>query len=375
VAAAKKEGTVTCYCWDFRTTWKSDWAIKNFKAAYGIDLEIQAFSGTVSTERIKTEARAGKYVADVFDAMLSYHTGTMEPTGLLKRIDNLPALKDAKDPDLFYYSPIVTPYTLEGPNEMKVPGTHGTYNTNLIPPDRLPKKWADLLDPYYKQKICESDPITYAGIDYAIWGHFRELGYPDWWLDFTYDYYGKHNSIHFLGILGGPSPIQRGECGLSVAWGGGGTWSVKVTNTIDKATWIKGWSMTDQMYPIRFNGGYGFGLLAKSPHPNAATVFMNWYFSKEGMTSYSKLALDPVRRKDIPNLVEKEYSPAKTVSTYWVPEPEFYSFEQYSYSTKGLFNLMKQGMSRDAWKKWMKDTSMNFWGQYPPPPTTLYTAE
>ncbi len=377
VDAAKKEGKLTCYCWNFNTAWMSDWAMKAFKSATGIDMEVMGFSGTISTERIKTEARAGKYVADIFDAMMSYHTGTMESTGLLKRVDNLPVLKDALDPNVWYYSPIKTPLSLEG-GEMKIDGaSHGTYNTKLVPPERLPKRPQDLLDPWYKGKWCDSDPITYAGIDYALWGHFRAMNYPDWWLDFFYDLYNKQNGRVFYGVLGGTNPMYMGDCAIKASEWGSDSYDIKVAHVINKATWIRPFIYADERYAIHFNKTYGWSIPAQTPHPNAAMVFLNWFLGKDGQMSLQKdLGLSISRRKDVPNLIEKEYKIDNPLKTFWVPDSEWLNFEQYSYSRKdGIFKLAKEGMSREAWKKWVKETSTNFWGQYPPPTQPIYTVD
>ncbi len=376
VDAAKKEGKFICYCWRFNTSWMTDWVVKAFKSATGIDMEVMAFSGTVSVERIKTEARAGKYIADGFNAMMSYHTGPMEPTGLLKRVDNLPFLKDAMDPNVWYYSPIKTPYSLEG-GDMQITGAnHGTYNTQLVPPERLPKKPQDLLDPWYKGKICEYDPITFAGTDYALWGHFRALNYADWWPDFFYDLYAKQNARLFSVILGSANPMYKGDCAIWPSEWGRSAAEVKIGQVINKATWIEGFVYTDLPYAIHFNTTHGFSIPAKSPNPNAAMVFLNWYLGKEGQQAYQTgLALHDSRRKDVASLIEPKYSVKNPVKSFWVPDAEWLNFENYSYSNKGVFKLEKEGMSREAWKKWMKDTSMTFWGQYPPPSYPILTVD
>ena len=369
VDAAKKEGNVTCYCWDFSTNRDTDWVTKAFKDTYGIEVELLGFSGTVSAERIKSEARAGKYIADVFAAVSSYHVGAgaMEGTGLLKRIDNLPALKDVKDPDAWLFDPILTLYTLVTPRHLTYPGSNYTYNSNLIPADRLPRKVQDLLDPWYKGKICDTDPLTYAGTDYMLWRHWRAYDYADWWPGFFWEYYNKGDRF-FMGILGGPNNLVLGNCGISLSWRGQSAGNLKRTHTADKAAWVGQESFVPPM-PVGISNDQGHSLLAKSPHPNAAMLFENWLYSKEGQEAWAKQGLGAAARRGIPFLVEEKYWPKVPVKSYWLPEDQWYAFEQYSYSNKaGVFKLVKQGMTKEAWLKWMKDTSMSFWGQYPPPP-------
>ncbi len=376
VDAAKKEGKVTCYCWEFRFAWNSPWMENAFKAATGIEVENMVLGGTVAVERIKTEARAGKFVADVFDTHLPYFAPSIwKGTNLLKNVDNLPAVKDAKDPDKYYTSPIALPYALASPRWWSAGGGNYTYNTNVIPPERVPKKWQDMLDPWYKGKICNTDPITQAGTDYRLWRTFRSLEYADWWPEFFYEYYLKQNGYMFNYIMGTPNPMIPGQCGITPSeWGNSGG-NVKQFDLVDKAPWIKQMAF-DPPTPTLASSVYTWGALAKSAHPNAALVLVNWLFSQDMLLAYSKLGMDTVGRRDIPNLVEKKYYPEKGVTTKWIPEPDWFDFESYSYANKaGVFKLTKEGMPKDVWLKWMKDLSTAYWGQYPPPPATLFGVE
>ncbi len=381
VEAAKKEGTFTCYCWQF-STWQDKWVRDSFKAAYGIEVELMRFSGTITVERVKTEARAGKYIADVYNAMAPYHTsaGGLGGTGLLKQVDNLPALQDVKDPEKWYFNPILDSQTLAGPVNLRLPGINFRYNTNIVPADRVPKKVQDLLDPWWtEKKICDIDPITYAGTDYMLWGHWRGYNYADWWPEFFYDYYNKPNTNRFFFyLLGGTDPLPQGNCGLFLDWGGytGGAGGIKAFHTDQKATWIQGGAFTaPPLQPVRIGSDQGFGLTAKSPHPNAGLLFVNWLYSKQGQEAWAKAGFGSVARRDVSSLVEKQYYPATSVNQFWLPDLQWYSFEQYSYSSKGVFKLQKEGMTRQTWLKWVKDTSMNYWGQPTPPPGTFFSLD
>ncbi len=375
VEAAKKEGHVTCYCWDFNRSNRSDWAAKAFKAAYGIELEVMGFSGTISSERVKTEARAGKVNADIFDAMASYHPG-LEDAGLLTRVDNLPSLKDAGDPNAWLFSPIVTVYTLTSPFRVRYPASNYTYNTKVIPPERLPKGHRDLLDPWYRGKICDIDTLTYAGTDYALWRYYRSYEYASWWPEFFWEYYNKPNADRFkYYILGSPDPKIAGDCGLMVEWAGRAAGTTYEQDWISqKATWIKGGSFTNPAAAVQAGGDYGHSIVKGAPHPNAAMVFLNWLMSKEGQQDWGKQAMGTALRLGIPSTVpnEKEIVP-DPVLQFWEPESNWYNFEGYSYASKGIFNLQKQGMTKDKFLKWMRDTSTVYWGSPTPPSTTIYT--
>jgi len=372
VEAAKKEGTVLCYCWSFGT-WMDPWVRKAFKDDTGIELELMRFSGTIAVERVKTEARAGKYVADVFQPMASYNIGSMEGTGLLGRIDNLPALRDV-GPDLWYGNPLMTPNTAVLPINIRYPARNFRYNTQVVPPDRVPKDPRDLLDPWWFGKVCDTDVITYAGTDYMLWRFYAALEYADWWPEFFWEYYNGGKRFLFS-ILGSADPMFSGDCGLFMEWGGANAGAIKSIHLEQKATWIAGDSFNPSI-PTGLSSDSGLSILAKLPHPNAAKVFANWLLGKQGQEAFAKTGYGANLRRDIPHQVETKYFPKVPVEKYYVWEAQRYNFEQYSYSDKGgVFKLIKQGMSKDEWLKWMNKTSNSFWGQSPPPPVPMYPFE
>jgi hypothetical protein len=47
-------------------------------------------------------------------------------------------------------------------------------------------------------------------------------------------------------------------------------------------------------------GAGAIGVVTKRPHPNAAVLFLNWLFTKEGMTVWSKADGYACARKDVP---------------------------------------------------------------------------
>jgi ABC-type Fe3+ transport system substrate-binding protein len=58
------------------------------------------------------------------------------------------------------------------------------------------------------------------------------------------------------------------------------------------------------------------------PHPNAATLFLNWVTSKDGQEVVSRALLEPSRRVDVPTSLVPEYV---------LPQPGVkYDIDQYS---------------------------------------------
>ena len=44
-------------------------------------------------------------------------------------------------------------------------------------------------------------------------------------------------------------------------------------------------------------------LLSRAPHPNAARVFVNWWFSREGQFTFHEVQGTESIRKDVPNFL------------------------------------------------------------------------
>jgi len=374
VEAAKKEGTVTCYCW-FIQSWRDPWIREAMKKEYGINVEVVNFSGSVLSARIKQETRAGIPQADVFDAVTRWVTAGVGESFYIP-LENLPAFKDVSDGSKWYASPFVTPKILDNP----IWGTSiGNYsvNTKVVPPERFPKSYQDLLDPFWANaKSCMIDPVSSGGSYQVLWKHFRTNGYPDWWLDWYYDMYNKNSKNFITYLIGTPNPLIRGECGFSHTWTGSFAEVIKNFDVTEKAPWIVSGSF-DPVLPAGPAAGYGRSVLAKAPHPNAALVLVNYMYSKEGQASLANYrGVETALRRDVPSPIEEKYRTKNPATKFFLVEPTWWDMEEYAFSLRTLFRLMKEGgMSRDQFKKEVRDTSITFWGQFPPPPAKFFTVD
>jgi iron(III) transport system substrate-binding protein len=151
IAGAKKEGTVTLYT----SANVEDMAVVTsaFEKKYGVKVRIWRGSSENVVQRSVTEARGGRYDADVFEtggaAMESLHREK-----LLQKV-KLPSQAD------------LDPAALTAHGEWT--GTRynifvAAYNTKLIKKDELPKSYDDLLDPKWKGKLgIEVDDSDWFG--------------------------------------------------------------------------------------------------------------------------------------------------------------------------------------------------------------------
>src|SRR5712671_2321531 len=140
IAGARKAGIVTVYT----SANTEDMAVLSdaFEKKYGVKVRVWRASSEQVVQRGVTEARGGRYDADVFEtggaAMESLHREK-----LLQEVKS-PALAD------------LDPAALTAHGEWT--GTRynvfvAAYNTKLIKKDELPKSYDDLLDPKWKGKL------------------------------------------------------------------------------------------------------------------------------------------------------------------------------------------------------------------------------
>ena len=377
VEAAKKEGKVMVYQWE-SDFWRPDWASKEFEKVYGIKVENLSLSSSWIVERIASETRAGIYTPDIVNITFKYYPKLERDGFLNKRIDQLPALKDAYNPDLWYASPIKAQYDLRSP-AIRTNVFDYVYNNKVVPPEKAPKDVRDLLDPYWKEKgICMTDPSGSNAPNSVFFKNWYGLQFAEWWPELFWDVGSKASGRFYFYLSGTPSPVIKGDCALNLPFYGVAAGEIKKSYFIDQqAPWVVGGNYNSTI-PVLGLSQNSNSVLAKAPHPNAALVFLNWKFSKEGQLAWAKAGgiVNPLR-KDIANPVEEKYWPAKGkgVTHYWVDDPTWADYEEYTAGQRMIMRMEKEGLSKQGWLKEIKDPSSFYWGQYPPPPGPLYPYE
>jgi iron(III) transport system substrate-binding protein len=151
IAGARKAGTVTVYT----SATLDDMTVVAgaFEKKYGVKVRIWRASSEQVVQRGVTEARGGRFDADVFEtggaAMESLHREK-----LLQAVKS-PALDDLNPAAL-------TPHREWTGTRFNV--FVAAYNTRLIKRDELPKSYDDLLDPKWKGKLgIEADDSDWFG--------------------------------------------------------------------------------------------------------------------------------------------------------------------------------------------------------------------
>jgi ABC-type Fe3+ transport system substrate-binding protein len=172
------------------------------------------------------------------------------------------------------------------------------------------RSWKDLLNTKYRGKITSYDVRTTGpGQGSAAW--LSEVFGLDYVKDlflgqavkFTIDSRGLVE-----GAVRGTSPIVFGAIQSEVErFGKAGFSNLAVVLPSDGPGYLTG----------------GFSVLKQArgvPHPNAATVFINWYMSRPGQEVYSPVMLETSRRIDVD----------KNVPDYLIPQPGIDYYDSYA---------------------------------------------
>ena len=152
-------------------------------------------------------------------------------------------------------------------------GVYGpVYNTNLVPKDKVPKKWEDLLSPAWKDKMVMS-----TGFD-----AFTALS-ETWGVEKVMEFLGKLKAQNVAIDRGATAVLQR------VAAGEFPMAAVQIYGTMKR---IQGKGAPIEMAliePIPISATY-LVLPKNSAHPNAGYLFMAYIMSPEGHALYEEVS-------------------------------------------------------------------------------------
>lgn len=284
IEAAKKEGTVNMY--SYNLVGDVGLAVANgFYERYGIKLEIITGRGAEFLERLKTEKRMGRVVADAADGS-SLHLLNYKNEGFsISLPDKVPVFReqgvwltnvfglDPKDKhiaglSLNFYSPWINTKKLATPADM-------------------PQVWRDLLKPQWKGNMILTDPTTSGGPQQFFVPLMREKVIDEDYLKALY----KQDLLLSSSLLEEGRMLARGERAMSIR----GSISTLAKFAAEGAP-IKAIDMKDGVVELISPTAV---VISGGPHPNAALLFMNWFLSKEGHTAFTKAASAPPVRKDV----------------------------------------------------------------------------
>jgi ABC-type Fe3+ transport system substrate-binding protein len=314
---AEAEGEVTVYVVDYpRLT------VSQFQKAYPrIKLNlVDGPSGPALSSRLMAERRAGKYQADLYIGGQGTHVSVLYPAKALAPMPPAFILPEVKDESKWFKGKhrFVDPETR---HSFVFQGHRGVYistNSQQAKADEI-KSWWDLINPTWKGKIIGYDP-TIAGVARnVLW----------------YVYMNKFLGPEFMGKLYGDMQLTlsrdhrqlvdwlaSGKAALCVPCDDAELGRAKeqrlpvesVTHTLKEGDYIA--------------GGQGvISLIAPTPHPHAAQIFLNWFLSREGQSLFQEQSVKSgqrnanSRRTDIAkDIIAPEYR-LKDDAVFWENGP------------------------------------------------------
>ncbi len=273
VTAAKREGQLLLITNPGHRQWVEH-ATPVFEQEYGIQIEVVYMNGRQAEERLMAEFGAGRIQTDVAVGGDS-NFYTLATNGILESftVPNTAAiserLRSAIGPGDTYYPQMLNVYAL-------------LVNTQTIPAERVPQRWADLIDPYYKGKMVLHNPGTTGGGNSWFSSAYGVLGRA------YMEKLAQQDLLIVQDPAGVESVVARGERGLGVPGGG----RALITQHGAPLRWIvpeEGVAFSIQMLAIPKN----------APHPNAARVWVNFALSKPAQEWWNKYGHYTPVREDV----------------------------------------------------------------------------
>ena len=276
VKAAEEEGTVVIYMTNaFEPVFREAFQKKYPK----IKVTTVTGRGPELSQRIMSERRGGKYIADL------YVSGNITPltvfhrAKILEPVKPLLLLPEVVDPSGWYEGK----HHYDDPENRYIFVFEGTprsgeitFNTKIVNPSEIKSYW-DLLNPKWKGKIISVDPLVSGPISAAQIFFYK---HPDLGPEFLRRFHADTDMA-----------IVRSNEQL-LDWLSAGKYSFGIgARQVDTAMmqglplnqFLPG-SLKEGSSVTAYNGTLSF--FNRAPDPNAAQVAVNWLLSREGQTAW-----------------------------------------------------------------------------------------
>jgi iron(III) transport system substrate-binding protein len=255
LAKAKLEGKVNVYA----NITAIEPIIEAFRDSTGVDGSYTRIDTSGFLVTVLTEHEAGKLQADVLQ-------GPVPILEMLKEKGVLAA----------YQSPATAGYPEWASKDdtivqFGIESVAPIYNRELVKPEDVPKRYEDLTDPKWKDKIVMPDPSAHATTISWLVGlkEAKVFGTDEAWLKFIKGL--AANKPMFVSSFGTtPAPVESGEKLVAISL---------PKYLITKAPAPLDWVRVDTL----LGTPRAIAVSAQAPHPEAARVFMDYWLSEEAM--------------------------------------------------------------------------------------------
>jgi iron(III) transport system substrate-binding protein len=280
-AAAKKEGKVVIYAAPGHTSQAAERAMSQvLKEKYGLTVDWISIGAQDIAPRILTEQRTQQVVADLVMTGFPIFYSVVKPRG--------------------YVAPILAPSSMEQgiwrvdpavmmPREREflfittslLPGFF--VNTGRIRSGEEPKSYKDLLDPKWQGKIVLQTPWVGGSGSGWFQATYKQLG-----LDYMKALAKQVSLVPNVNDV--PDAVGRGVHPIGIA-----------SSTDRSRQLIREGAPVKYSHPREgsFLTTQGVYLLANPAHPNAAKLFLQWFYTREGQDIYARNTHSISLRKDV----------------------------------------------------------------------------
>jgi len=230
-----------------------------FEAKTGIKGEYTRISADKFLATVMTEFEAGKLLADVIQA----------PIPVLEMLKERGVLSD-------YISPVAQGYPewtrKDGIQVFGIEYVGLIYNKELVKAEDAPKKYEDLTDPKWKDKIVMANPSIHpTTISWLIGLKENVFASEEAWMDFLKGL--AANKPMFVASFGPtPAPIESGEKHIGISM---------PKYIITKAPAPLDWARIEQ--PL-LGTPRAIAVTSSAPNPEGAKAFVDYWLSEEAMS-------------------------------------------------------------------------------------------
>jgi len=256
IAAAKKEGAVVWYGSEDLQLVTA--VAKAFEAKYpGIKATAERSGAERNFQRISQEYASNIHAVDVVTSSNPGPILYWKREGLLaafvpEDVARWPAAD--RDPEGYYAANCLT-FAAMG------------YNSRMVKPEEAPKSFADLLDPKWKGKLVKAHPGYSGTIVTSTLAVSKALGWE------YFEKLGQQQVLQVQSAIDPPRKVAQGERPVMVD--GAEASALQLIGSGAPLVLV---------YPVEgtpvvtLNGA----VMKQAPHPNAARLFMNFMYSREG---------------------------------------------------------------------------------------------
>lgn len=255
IAKAKTEGRVAFYA----NITAIEPIMKAFVADTGVRADYTRISTTKFVATAVTEFEAGKFLADVVQGPL-------------------PVLELLKDKGMLasYRSPVASGYAdwTRKDDRIQLFGIEYValiYNKELVKAADAPKRYEDLADPKWRDKIVMADPATHpTTISWLVGLKEHVFKSEGDWMKFLRGL-AANRPMFVASFSPTPAPVESGEKLIAISM---------PKYIVTKAPAPLDWARVSQ--PL-LGTPRAIGIASKAPHPNAARAFVDYWLSKKSM--------------------------------------------------------------------------------------------